>query len=353
MAFIIIISVVIILVSYIAMKSIAYTPGIHGDHALAKLETVTLGGVGQSILIRSADTRNPILLYLHSGPGSTEMVAFRAAHPNLEKHFTVVTWEQRGTGKSFGSSLRQEDMTMEQMVSDTGELMKYLLERFHQEKLFVVGHSWGTALGLMAAEKYPQYIYAYAGSGQEVKPAEAEKLSYAYTLASAQAAGNAAAVKELKQLNEDYPYLTMPENPNWYADLKTERKWLVQFGGEAYQRDNCSFMITPALGLSEYTLNDFIRFAKGSEFSLKALWPEVMKLDFKQTLQKINVPVFFLQGRHDQNTPSALLLDYYAILDAPEKELIWFENSGHHPMYEEPEKYDEILITKLLPYATR
>ncbi|MEI6100524.1 MAG: alpha/beta hydrolase [Eubacteriales bacterium] len=344
--------VLLMAIVYVLLKSFSYTPAINGQNVIASLETVTIGGEKQSVLIRSQDTRNPILLYLHSGPGSTEMVAFRSYNPELEKHFTVVIWEQRGTGKSYDSSMEQTHLTIDRLVEDTGELMQFLLERFHQNKLFLLGHSWGSALGILTAQKYPQYLYAYAGSGQEVDPAEGEKVSWEYAYTAATKAGNTEATRELANINQTNPYLTISNNPKWYDELKAERKWLVKFGGEAYEKDNCNFFINPALGLSEYTIGDFIKFAQGSEYSLKALWPQVMEINFLKTATDIKVPVFFLQGRHDFNAPSSLVEEYYSQMNAPSKELIWFENSGHHPMYEEPDTYDKILAEKLLPLAS-
>lgn len=340
-----------IIIAYIVVKCFAITPGIKSKNGIAALETINLNGADQSLLIRSEDTANPILLYLHSGPGSTEMVPFRTWHQGLEKYFTVVMWEQRGTGKSYDASIPPESMTIDQMVDDTKTLCEYLLKRFHQKKLFLAGHSWGSALGLMTACMYPEYFYAYIGSGQMVAQQDAEKISYDYLLKTASETNNKKAYDELTQINSRYPYLDTEHNPAWYEDIKTQRKWLTLLGGEVYGKTDNSFLFIPALGISEYTISDFIKFAKGSETSLKALWPEVMKLDFRKSYKDIPVPVFFLQGRHDSLTPSVLVEEYFNTISAPHKELIWFESSAHHPMYEEADKYEEILINKVLPLA--
>lgn len=342
----------LIIVVCIILKSIVFMPPVKGESGIAVLETVEIGGVNQAILIRSEDISNPILLYLHSGPGTTEMSAFRSYHAELEKYFTVVVWEQRGTGKSYSSTLSPDTMTIDQMVSDAGEVMQYLLNKFDKQKLFIVGHSWGSLLGILTVQKYPEDIYAYVGSGQEVQPAAGEKISYAYALSKAEELGNAQAVKELKQLTESFEYLTITDNPNWYEDLCTERKWLVKFGGEVHNRDNYnSIYVIPGILPSEYTLVDFIHFAQGSQFSLKTLWPQVMQVNLMESANSLSVPIFFIQGRYDFNTPSSLVSEYYDKLDAPYKELIWMENSGHHAMYEESQLYDSILIEKLLPLA--
>jgi pimeloyl-ACP methyl ester carboxylesterase len=345
-------SFALVILVFVVLKSIAFVAPVKGENGIAVLETVQIGGVDQTMLIRGENVGNPILLYLHSGPGTTEMSAFRANHAELEKYFTVVIWEQRGTGKSYNSDLSPETMTIDRMVKDTGEVIQFLLEKFDQPKLFLVGHSWGTMLGILTVQQYPEYIYAYAGSGQSVQPAVGEKISYAFTLQRAEELGNAQAVKELKQISTSFEYPTITDNPNWYREVITERKWLVKFGGEAVGRsDVSSIYVIPALLPSEYTIMDFIHFGQGSQFSLQALWPQVMQVNLKECAASLSVPVFFLQGRHDYNTPSSLVTEYYDLLDAPYKELIWFENSGHHPMYEEAKLYDSILIEKLLPLA--
>lgn len=243
-------------------------------------------------------------------------------------------------------------MTIDRMVQDAGEVIQFLLEKFDKPKLFIVGHSWGSMLGILTVQQYPEYIYAYVGSGQDICPARGEKISYAFTLQKAEEKGDAQAIKELKQISSSFEYLNITDNPNWYEDLMTERKWLVKFGGEAVYRDSInSIYVIPALLPSEYTLVDFVHFGQGSQFSLKALWPQVMEENLLESARTLEVPVFFFQGRYDYNTPSEIVREYYDKLEAPSKELIWFENSGHHAMYEEPELFDRLLIEKLLPLA--
>lgn len=153
-------------------------------------------------------------------------------------------------------------------------------------------------------------------------------------MTQARKSNNTKAIKELTDINETYPYLDTVNNPDWYNDLLTERKWLVEFGGEVYGGDSYNkFYVTPLLGLSEYTLIDIIKYGLGSGYSLRTLWPQIMMLDFTDTNTKLEVPIFLLQGRYDFNTVSELVEGYYRIIEAPRKELIWFEKSGHHPMY--------------------
>jgi pimeloyl-ACP methyl ester carboxylesterase len=336
----------------IVFKSIVYTPEVRDasgeklSESIAEIREIRLGGIEQAVLIRSYNRYNPVLLYLHGGPGTTEMIPFRLNQHNLEKYFTVVIWEQRGTGKSYSSNIPEDTMTVDQFISDAYELIEYLLNEFNKEKIVLAGHSWGSMLGMLLIHKYPDLFYAYAGSGQVVNPYKAERISYEYCLGKAEDD----ALEELLELDYPEAYLKIDPEGEWFGKIKTERKCLVKLGGEIYgQSDYSAFFNTDLFLAPEYSWFDFIKFAEGSVFSLKAMLPEIIEFDLKSIVKETSVPVFFLQGRHDYNTPSLLVEDFFNQLDAENKELIWFENSAHHPMYEEPEKYERIIVEKILP----
>jgi len=335
------------LICYILLLlSCTSTPKI--QNGIAELRSINLGSIQQTILIRGTDINNPILLYLHGGPGSTEMIPFRLAHEKLEKYFTVVSWEQRGTGKSFTNKVDSSGMTIDQFISDTHELTKYLQHEFKKDKIILMGHSWGTLLGLLTIELYPEDYFTYVGSGQDVNPSEGEKISYEYVLQKAQ--GNKKALKAIEGINKDNSYLSIDSNGEWLKKIKIQRKWLVSFGGEIYKGTDYSlFFNSKTLFAPEYSIIDFIKFGLGSIFSIKTMWPEVMKINLIEQVKEVNIPVFFLQGRHDYNTPTILFDLYFSSLIAPRKEVIYFEDSAHNPMYEEPEKFEQVLIERVLP----
>ena len=342
------IALIFVVLLVVVISCISYTPKINNDNGISEFREIEIGDVLQTILIRGNDQTNPILLYLHGGPGTTELIPFRMFQSDLENYFTVVTWEQRGTGKSFSPKIPLETMTIDQFIHDTHELTNYLLKEFNQDKLLIVGHSWGSALGLLVVSKYPELYFAYVGSGQMVNQKEGENISYQHLITVARE--NKKAYDELISLNKPEPYLAIDENDIWFEKIKVHRKWLVRLGGEIHNQYDYSLLFNLKTFLApEYTLFDFIRFGRGSIFSLKTMWPQIMELDFFLQIPEIKLPVFFLQGRHDYNTPSTLVDSYYNQIVAPEKFLIWFENSGHHPMYEEPEKYSKFLIENVLP----
>ena len=319
------------------------------EKPLASLEYIKLGGVKQCILIRSHNKNNPILLYFHGGPGTSELPLIRHFNNELEKYFTVVYLEQRGTGKSFNKKIFDDSLNIDQFVYDGYELSKYLLKRFNKEKLILVGHSWGTIISTKLALKYPEMYYSYVGIGQVVNMQKGEQNSYAYALDKALESNNQKAIKALKKINVP-SYLTISNNSNWFAQLKTERKWLSYYGGVIHNQKNYKQFTKIYLKSSEYSLLDMIKFARGSVSSLKHLWPEIMDVNLLNDHTDFKIPVYFVQGKYDYNCPSELVHEYYNKITAPKKELYIFEESAHNPNFEENSKFNKLIIDTFKNY---
>ena len=316
------------------------------DKTISTLEYIQLNGVKQCLLIRSYNTDNPIILYIHGGPGTSELPLIRKYNSELEKHFTVVYWEQRGTGKSFNKNIPDSTYTIDQFVKDGFELSKIIIERFHQDKIYIMGHSWGTIISTKLAINHPKLYYAYIGIGQVVDMKRGEELSYKFALQKAIDTGNKKAIKALRQINAP-TYLTINNNENWYKQLKTERKWVTYFGGVIYNQKDYSQLTKIYLKSSEYSLFDMIRFARGSVFSLKKLWPEIMKINLMKKYIEFKIPVYLIQGKHDHNNPTELVYEYYNKIIVPEKKLFIFDKSAHNPNFEENIKFNN-LIEKII-----
>jgi pimeloyl-ACP methyl ester carboxylesterase len=299
------------------------------------LEEVMLGGHKQSILIRGENIENPVILFLHGGPGTAQIGFAPKFQSELEKHFIAVNWDQRGAGLSYSKDLKKEDLTIETMVNDAVELIEYLLTRFKQPKLFLVGHSWGTVLGVLTSQKVPEFLYAYIGIGQVVNMRDGEKVSYEYTINKAKDSNNKKALKELTK-NEF--------NPTDMNFLKVQRKWLTKFGGSIVGVSMYNLVYSNMLFRSEYTMKDWMRFLKAGKFSLDSLWDEIADINFIETVPKLEIPVYIFAGKHDFQTPFRLAEQYFHTLECPHKEFIWFENSGHLLNYEEVEKFNEECI---------
>ena len=311
--------------------------------SIASLEAVDIDGTKQWILIRGADVTKPIILFLHGGPGTSNMCLLRKYTADLEKKFVVITWDQRGAGKSYKAINPHSSMTINQFVLDTGKLSRILCQRFGQQKLFLAGHSWGSAIGLLSVQKYPDLYHAYIGIGQIADMPKNEQISYDWTLAQAVKAGDKQAIKTLTGIGKP------PYTGDWQKKTITQRGLLGKYGGELYGSSAGAFpLVIKALILAtEYTLLDKINFFRGIFASNRLLWPEVLTVNLKKQVPSVKVPVYFMLGRHDYEVPSVLAEQYFKLIDAPRKELIWFDNSAHLANIEENEKFNAIL-TKII-----
>ncbi len=308
--------------------------------SIASIEKVEIGGIVQWILIRGHDVNNPILLVLHGGPGTIEGPMAYKFERELEKYFIVINWDQRAAGKSYSKTIPKETMTPEQFVQDAHELIEYLRKRFKKEKIYIVGHSWGSILGTLLANRYPELFYAYVGVGQVVNQYDNERVSYDYTFEQAQKSGNQKAIEQLKAIQ--------PYNGQNIEHLRIERKWLKEFGGFMYGEKSRWPLFKIAFGSPEYSFKDLFKFFKGSKFSLENMWPHLYEIDFFKQAIELKIPVYYCIGRHDYNTPFELAEKYFNELKAPKKKLIWFEKSAHSPNFEEPAKFHDVLINQVL-----
>jgi pimeloyl-ACP methyl ester carboxylesterase len=354
LAFVLLLSLALVLaIACLAPGSTAPITDAQGQPvpgSIAALEMVMLGGVQQSLLLRGENVANPVLLFLHGGPGTSELGMLRAYNlPALEKHFTVAVWDQRGAGRSFAARHPAAAMTVEQLVSDTRELSALLCRRLGQERIYLAGHSWGSALGVLTVQRHPELFHAYVGIGQVVNVLEGERLSYDWTLAQADEAGDARSVRKLKAMGP----------PPYGADLRgklvAQRSLLARYGGEVHgnPRGGMVVLLSSLLKAREYSWPDRINVFRGVFAAMRLLWPQILSIDLVQQAPELKVPVYFLEGRHDMEAPSALAERYHAALRAPSKTLIWFERSAHFVNTEEADAFNRFFVERLLPETYR
>jgi pimeloyl-ACP methyl ester carboxylesterase len=315
--------------------------------SIAVLEQLTIGGCGQWVLERSENTDNPVILFLHGGPGTSQLTSNRRNTKRLEKFFTVVNWDQRGAGKSYAAIADSNRMNIERFIQDTRELTLYLRKKFNQERIVLAGHSWGSALGALTVARYPELYHCYVGFGQVANMAEGELASYRWTLDQARQKRVRRAVRALEKMGPP------PYKGDWRASTISERSWVARFGGEVYGNwfGAVGIVLGNVLFSREYNLADRVNVFRGVLGSMKLLWPELFKVDLFQSVPELKVPVFFLEGRHDHEVPAEIAARYFSMLKAPAKELIWFENAAHMVNSEEPELFCRILVEKVLPIA--
>ncbi|MTW11121.1 alpha/beta fold hydrolase [Pseudoduganella eburnea] len=305
---------------------------------ISSMERVRLGGVEQAIGIHGEDTSKPLLLILHGGPGFSELLLFRSYNRGLERDFVVVNWDQRGAGLSFDPQAPASSLRIGQIEADAHELVTLLKQRFGRKKIFLLGHSWGTVLGTMLARDYPEDFYAYVGVGQVANLIENEKVSLAYVLDKARQDKNAQAIRELEGLQGRYP----SGGKQGVEDLKTQRNWLLRYGGVFYGGMNYRKMFE-GVHTEEEALYRDAQSDKGEALSLATLWPELLQLDLTRTARTFQVPVYFLLGRADFNAPWQIARNYFDQIEAPHKALVMFERSGHFIPFEEPAKFNQFM----------
>lgn len=328
-----------------------YSPAIKDEQghslqgSIVSLEKIIVGGQEQWILIRGTDTKKPVILFLHGGPGTADMCLLNKYTSELQKHFVVVSWDQRGAGKSYGAINPNSSMTINQFISDACELTEMLCHRFNQEKIFLVGHSWGSVIGILTIRKNPDLYHAYIGIGQIANMQENERLSYEWTLQQAINAHDKRTVEKLNKIGKP------PYTGDWQKKFMTERRLLGKYGGELYGSSKGAFplFIGRLLRSSEYTLFDKVNFFRGIFSTVRLVFPELMTVNLMEQAPSLKVPVYFALGKHDYEAPFMLAEQYFKILEAPCKELIWFENSAHLPYVEENEKFNDLLINHILP----
>jgi proline iminopeptidase len=320
-------------------------------NGVERLEKVRIGGIDQWVSIRGSDRRNPVLLYMHGGPGYVSIPMSWWFNRGWEEYFTIVQWDQRAAGKTHlltDSATIAPTLTRERMIADAEEMAAWVRREFGKDKIFVLGHSWGSFLGLQLAKRRPEWLHAYIGVGQLVNGPENERRGWRFAMDAARRAGNAEAVRELEAIA---PYAA----PGQIVPIKAlyvQRKWVGFYGGVmAYRRDNSAESALARLS-PDYSDQEIRRIWEGNEFATPYLLPELVALDLT-TNRKLAVPLILFEGRHDWNVNSEVAAAWFDTVEAPEKHLVWFDHSAHMPMTEEPGKFFLSLVRFARPIAEK
>jgi pimeloyl-ACP methyl ester carboxylesterase len=309
---------------------------------IATLETVTLNGSQQWVSVRGRDITKPVLLFLAGGPGGSQLATARFALGGLEEHFVVVNWEQPGSGKSF-DAVDRSTLTPERYIEDAHALILQLRARFGQDKVYVLGESWGSALGIMLVQRYPEFFHAFIGTGQMVAFLETDRMDYDFALNWARERGDTAKVEALIRQGP----------PPYYGDDVAWKGATYLLDTYAYMNANSAIADNGAdtfrdLAAPEYGLYDKVSWFRGVIETLGVVYPQLWEVDFRKQATKLDVPVYFLIGRHDINAPVTLTEQYYELLDAPHKEIVWFEHSGHTPWVHESARFVQVMVDTVL-----
>lgn len=315
----------------------ASTAPIPSPGSVAELATVRLGGHDQTVMLRGSSDRAPILLYLAGGPGGTDLGAMRLFGERMESDFVVATWDQRGSGTSYGALDPTSTLTPEQAVADTIELAQTLKDRFAQDRIYLVGNSYGTLLGVLAAQQRPDLFAAYIGTGQMVSPVETDRMFYADTLDWARRNGDDALAATL-----------LRDGPPPYADVYPYERALSH--GHAWHDDPAfdpSGEMPANLFVPEYDLVQKVRALPATIDTFAVLYPQLQGLDLRTRAAQLEVPVYVVTGEFEARGRIGPAREWFDVLVAPDKRWIELPRSGHRPHFEQPDAFAAVMRTVL------
>jgi len=302
---------------------------------------ITINGVKQGMFIKSKDETQPVLLFLHGG--MPEYFLTEKYPTGMEDYFTVAWWEQRGSGISYKTDASPTSITLEQMVADATEVTDYLCKRFHKEKIYLMGHSGGSFIGIQVAAKAPEKYHAYIGVAQMSNQIQSERLAYSYMLAQYQKNGN----KTMQRKLENAP--VTDSIPDAYLRLRDKAMHNLGIGTMHNMHSILTGIFLPSLLCKEYTLQEKYNMWLGKSHSgVSTLWKEMLATNLITQIPKLEIPIYFFGGIYDFTASTILAKEYLKKLQAPVKGFYTFKHSAHSPIFEEPERIKEIILQDVL-----
>ena len=335
-------TLVVVLTGAALVRPVATEPVLGDDGrvlpgSIVELVTIPIGGVDQSMMIRGADVGAPVLLFLEGGPGGTAVGAMRFGGELLEQNFVVATWDQRGTGRSADVREPAATLTVDQLVADTVEVTEYLNDRFDESGVYLAGNSWGTTLGVLAAQQRPDLFHAFVGVGQMVSQRATDELMYAESLAYAERAGDLAFAEQLRAIGPPpyddamtYP-IVLSTNPEWLDYPRAD-----EYDGRTEYPAN--------LFVGEFSLTEQVRAGAGLADTYALVYPQLLGIDFRVDVPELEVPVYLVQGAHEAEGRDVLAREWFEMLRAPAKELVTFELGGHRAHFDDPVRFAELML---------
>jgi pimeloyl-ACP methyl ester carboxylesterase len=328
-----------------AIAAVGASAALSAEPAAAGIDQssfVSVGGIDQWISIRGDDRHNPVLLVVHGGPGEAQWPV--AAHYKpWERTFTVVQWDQRGAGHTYGRYGKQTpDVTLDRIAKDGNELADYLRRLLGKKKIIVLGHSWGSLVAITMVQRRPELFAAYVGTGQLASWKADVNSQFDLLLAKARADGDAATIKQFEAIGRPDPtnasqYFAFSKNLQ-AAMAPSDRAWIKSLRADF-----------PALTAADP--KNFQDFLNGFAFSAETVLPDQMAADLPATANRLGTAVFVIQGRDDVITPTRAAVEYFERLTAPKKELILIPDAGHFAFMTAPDAFLAALIDKVLPVA--
>ncbi len=313
------------------------------NNSISEKMFLEINGVSQGMFIKGANLDNPIILYLHGGMPD---YFFTEKYPTqLEKNFTMVWWEQRNCGISHNSGSKNSHTSVDRIIDDTIELTKYLLKRFGRKKIYLMGHSGGTFIGVYAADKAPELYYSYIAVAQMSDQLKSEKIAYDYMLNKYRESGDVKMVKALQRVS----FNKNGELPEEYVKIRDAAMHRLGIGTMKEARNLFADIFLPSVFFSEYTLREKYNLWSGkADSGISQNWSRMISINLMREINSFRIPVYFLHGIDDYTCSYRLAKEYFKNLSAPVKGFYTFDHSAHSPMFEEPDKVNKILAGDVL-----
>lgn len=299
---------------------------------VAELIMVDVNGHQQGLMIRGRRTDNPVLLYLAGGPGGTDLGAIRR-DVGLEQDFVVVAWDQRGTGRSYPALDPTDTLTVEQMIDDTIAVTEYLIERFGQDRIYLVGQSWGSGLGVMAVDARPDLYHALVGVGQMVSFRETDVIFWEDTLTWAERRGDTGLVEQLRR-NGPPPYTDI----RMYGPVTSSEHSWNPYPGFDPNNEMPAILFVP-----EYSVTDRVNAFRGFFDVATVLYPQLQEIDFRVDVPSLDIPYYMVMGEYEARGRAVPANMWFDLLEAPSKERVVFENSGHRANFDRPSDFANLM----------
>ncbi|KXL53435.1 short chain dehydrogenase [Anaerotignum neopropionicum] len=330
--------VVLVKMSPGKIKQMTDEKGRKLEKSIAEKSFVKINDVTMGMIIKSKDISNPVLLFVHVGPGMPEFFLTENYPTGLEDYFTVVWWDQRGAGLSYHSDMDKTALTVDQYIEDTIAVTNYLRDRFGQEKIYLMAHSWGTYFGIQTVQKSPELYNAYIAVGQVTNQDASERRAHEYMLEYYEKVGNKKALKTLERNDVASA---------GYHKIRDAFMHSAGIGTARNMKSVVSGIVFTSFTNKEYTLAEKINLWRG-KLLLNQNDQLKMEDDLREKVTSLDVPVYFFSGKYDYTVNYKMAEDYLAELDAPIKGFYLFENSAHSPIFEEPEKIARIIKDDVL-----
>lgn len=347
----------------VLQKHLTMSYAVQDKKGIDELKRVKIGGVDQWLHIRGRNRNNPVLLFLHGGPGGSVIGCMDSIQRPWEDYFTVVQWDQRSTGKSYYPADDENNpLSLDRFITDTEEVIQYLRRHFNQEKLFVLGHSWGSALGMYMVKRHPEWLHAYIGLGQLVNFVEGEKILYQRLQSYANKQNETEVIRKLEAISPLLEAESPAREKSIGENAQFVRRELSRLAGETLMRHlsyedslrtfGLNNLLSPHLSVEDL-INATIAYKDPVARSpYTGFTKEYVDIDLPENIgSSFEVPIFFFSGRHDFQVPVTLSDQWFDEIEAPHKELIHFEESSHVIMNEEPGKFLLALVNQVLPFA--